>query len=97
MTCHSSILNLKTKIPQHSYRCVAVAEEKMDKPISDYKQITDGDETYDIVEFFRFYRFDPFPEGLLMLATGQELTKEIWDFYPKSLFIAVFIIRGNDA
>lgn len=91
------ILNIPT-LKEHSVQLIAVASEKMQAPASDYKQIQHGKSIYDILDYYTFTKSQPFPYGLLLLATGTAEVDEftIWNAYKKSEYLYFFIVKPTD-
>lgn len=88
------ILTIPNK-KEHNVQLIAVASEKMEHPASDYKQIQDGESMYNILDYYAFSKAEPFPYGLLLLATGADNVDEftIWYAYKKSEYLYFFIVK----
>lgn len=79
-------------IPKHSYILIAVPDERMDKPVSDYSEIESEGKKYKIVERVTIFRNERIPTSLTLLATGKSLEYfEIWNAFKKSEKIIFFI------
>lgn len=91
MTSHSR-LEIKP-LPKHDYVLITLAEEQLNgKKLSEYDYLGE----YKIVDYFEYEKTDPFPYGLLLLSTGQEIESEkIWRAYNKSNKIYFVICQKN--
>lgn len=86
-----STLQVQT-IPKHSYILIAVPDERMDKPVSDYTKIESNNQKYKIVQRVTITKNEPMPSSLILLATGQPLEYfEIWNAFKKSEKIIFFV------
>jgi len=88
---------LKTTVPgwPEGIRLIPVPSEKLEGKKSEYDIIQDEQGSrYEIMQCYTFERDEPFPAGLLLLATGQVYgSSAIWQKYSKSDFMYFFICK----
>ena len=80
------------KLPEHGYILIAVPSERMKDPVSDYKEIESEGVKYKVVQWVTIMKTEHMPSLLMILATGQDLSRdEIWKAFKKSNKIIFFI------
>lgn len=88
---------LQIKSPQsHDYRIIVVAEETLEgRPISEIKVLQADNESYEIQGIYKIEKKDEtFPDELMLLAIGQQISKDtIFRIYKKSNKLYFFICR----
>ena len=82
-------------ISQHDYKLIAVPSEKLTCRPVEVEGLQDQDGVkYSVHGWFSYDKEDAFPTGLLLAATGKEMTPEqVWGFYSKSKKIVIFIAK----
>ena len=80
------------KIPKHSYKLIAVPSERMELPVSDYKEIESEGKKYKIAERVTINKNEKMPTLLTLLSAGISLEYvEIWSAFRGSDKIVFFI------
>ena len=89
---------LNTAPAAHDYRLIAVAEQEIniDNPF-EIDTLRDGNGNwYDVLEHYTYNHgesYEPF-RNLMLLATGQYIDqKQIWDTYPVSARVFIFLVK----
>ena len=86
----------KIRTPEkHSYHLIAVPGEKLELEASEIEALQDEQgKMYDVTEWYEARKWEPWPLGLMTLATGIPLTKEkVFEVYKDSEKIYIFIAK----
>lgn len=78
------------------FRLIVVPSELIHEPVHLVKELNDGENIYKVEGNIAINKEDPWPGGLLLLATGMKVSKkQCFEIYKKSDTLYLFIVKQN--
>jgi len=87
-------LNLEFNPPSGVF-VVPVPSEKLGGPSANVTTINIGGRISKVEHVYTYAKEDHFPEGMMFIATGLNLTaNQVWNKYKRSKYLHFFVVKG---